>query len=165
MRHGAHWLFYSSGLGVFSQHNQTGVEHYEVNTDSITSPTLGYDTANTASWPSKDLPEMQSFLYGGGNDTSNITSLSHQASSLASSIRLSPTFSDDFSLTQLGMQPPLSHPVRPPVHRVGSDSVDSTGSSLDFGQAFTKQSNGINIESGYSSSKNRLLLLQIFDFS
>lgn len=142
----------NAGLGVFGQHNRTGVEHYEVNTDSITSPTLGYDAATSVSWPNKDLPEMHSFLYSGGNDTStNVSSLSHQAS-LASSIRLSPTFSDDFSIPPLGMQPPLSHPMRPPVHRVGSDSLDSTGSSLDLGQPFTKQSNGINIESGYSSS-------------
>lgn len=127
-----------------------------MNTDSITLPSLGYDASTP--WTSKDLPELQSFLCGGGNDTStNLSSLNHQTS-LGSSIRQSPTFSDDFTIPHLAMQPPLNQ-MRLPVHRVGSDSVDSTGSSLDFAQVFTKPSKGINIESGYSSSKTMLILL------
>lgn len=89
--------------------------------------------------------------------------------------RLSPTLSDpDFPINSFlspsNLQSPLSNMSnmsRNPIQRVGSDSVDSTGSSihsLDLAAAIATglhktTSNGINIESGYSSGNCRYLIV------
>lgn len=156
----------NGALNMYAQSNTSPLDQLDTHPDQITSNTMGFDasTAPPTSWALGDYnsPSLSFPIFSSASSTT--TSLSPQVSLNGAVLpsRLSPTFSDsDFPLGPLqptsSIQSPLSNMTRPLMRRVGSDSMDSTGSSihsLDFSSSLHKTvSNGINInaESGYSS--------------
>ncbi|XP_039270763.2 RNA-binding protein MEX3B-like [Styela clava] len=150
----------NGALNMYAQNTTSPIDQLDTHPDQITSNALGFDAsaAPATSWALGDYNNgpLSFPIFSSASDAS-ITQVPLNGAVLPS--RLSPTFSDsDFPLAlqpAQSVQSPMSNLSRPPMRRVGSDSVDSTGSSihsLDFGNVLHKTvSNGINIESGYSS--------------
>lgn len=156
----------NGGLNLYAQNVRSHMDLLDAGEALASRNPMAFEApshqAPTSTWP--EFTDQMSFpIFSTAETTSPFVQSSSSSISpqlpFSGPMRLSPTLSDhDFPsgqhLPPTSLQSPL--PVsRPPIQRVGSDSVDSTGSSIDFpaiGSGLGKSlSNGINIESGYSS--------------